>query len=124
LGGRVVKLIGDAVLFTAPDAESACRIALEMAEACERHPLLPMVHIGLAEGDVMRRGGDVYGPVVNLAARLVEHATPGQVLMTEAVAAHCGRLTRALGTQRLKGISGEHPVAALIRPDGEPTVTS
>jgi adenylate cyclase len=115
LGGRVVKLIGDEVLFTAPDPESACRIALEMAEACEHHALLPMVHIGLAQGDVMRRDGDVFGPVVNLAARLVEHARPGQVLMTEAVAARCGRPTEALGTRHLKGISGEHPVAALVR---------
>jgi hypothetical protein len=77
-GGRVVKLIGDEVLYTTPDAVSACTLALDLSQVCRDHPLLPSVRAGVAMGRVMLRDGDVFGPVVNLAARLVKAAEPGE----------------------------------------------
>jgi adenylate cyclase len=49
-GGRVVKLIGDEILYTTPDAGSACTLALDLAQVCSDHPLLPSVRAGVAMG--------------------------------------------------------------------------
>jgi class 3 adenylate cyclase len=114
--GRVVKLIGDEVLFTAPDPAAACRIALELAAACDAQELLPAAHVGLAGGSVMLREGDVFGPVVNLAARFVKEAEPGQVVTTEEIARSAGCAFEAIGHRRLKGMATEAQLVALTRP--------
>ena len=80
-GGRVVKLIGDEVLYTAPTIERAVAIATALEAALEGHPGLPRARCGLAVGDVTLQGGDVFGPVVNLAARVVREAAPGEILV-------------------------------------------
>jgi adenylate cyclase len=82
-GGRVVKLIGDEIMFVLPDAASAMALALELARELAHDPELPEVRIGLAAGPVVSHAGDYYGDVVNLAARLVKAADPGSALMTE-----------------------------------------
>jgi adenylate cyclase len=79
--GRVIKTIGDEVLFVADSAEEGGRIALDLAEGQLADPDFPEVRVGLAHGDVMTRLGDVYGPVVNIASRLTSLARPGRVLV-------------------------------------------
>jgi adenylate cyclase len=113
--GRVVKHIGDEVLFTAPDAVAACGIALDLAAACDAHERLPQARVGLARGKVMLREGDVFGPVVNLAARLVKTAEPSQVVTTEEVARSAGCQFESIGRRSLKGIAAEAQLVALIR---------
>ena len=78
-GGQVVKLIGDEVMFVAPDPATACKVALGLVDGFARDETTP-VRVGIAAGTVLFREGDYYGPVVNLAARLVKHAAPGGVL--------------------------------------------
>jgi class 3 adenylate cyclase len=90
MGGRVVKLIGDEVLYTAGDASSACTIALNLAAAFDQHPVIPQVRAGIAAGEVLLRDGDVFGPVVNLAARAVKLAAPGEVVTPTELAAAAG----------------------------------
>jgi adenylate cyclase len=80
-GGRVVKLIGDEIMFVVGDPVAACAIALDIVAALEHHAVLPRVRGGLADGDVLTLGGDCFGPVVNLAARLVKEAEPGGVVV-------------------------------------------
>lgn len=79
-GGRVVKTIGDAVLFVADDAPTGARIALGMAREFGVDSPTP-VRVGLVWGRVLSRFGDVFGPSVNLAARLTEQADAGEVLL-------------------------------------------
>jgi len=79
-GGNVVKLIGDEVMFVAPDRTVGCSIALSLAEHFAADKLLPEVRVGIAAGEVVLREGDYYGAVVNLAARIVKQAPPGTVL--------------------------------------------
>jgi adenylate cyclase len=79
-GGRVVKTIGDEVMFVAADSADAARIALRLTERSAVDELLPEARAGLAGGTVLAQEGDYYGPVVNLASRLVELARPGSVL--------------------------------------------
>lgn len=81
-GGRIIKTIGDEVLFVADDATAAAEAALRMAERGEDdEDRFPRVRAGVAYGDVVSRLGDVYGPVVNIAARLTSVARPGSVLV-------------------------------------------
>lgn len=79
--GRVVKHIGDEVMFSAVDAATGARIARSLvARFTERHGVAP--HAGVAYGEVLGRGGDYYGPVVNLASRLADIAVPDEILVT------------------------------------------
>jgi adenylate cyclase len=80
-GGRIVKTIGDEVLFQAEDAASAAEIALELLEAAEADERLPDLRAGLAYGPVVSRLGDVYGSTVNIASRLTSISRPGWVLV-------------------------------------------
>ena len=61
-GGKVIKMIGDEVLFTSERTEAASEIALEFLEACAADPIMPQVRIGLAAGPTLLWEGDVYGP--------------------------------------------------------------
>jgi adenylate cyclase len=82
-GGRVVKMIGDEVMFAVDDGAFAADIAIALVEACARDTLVPDVRIGLASGPTLSWEGDLYGPTVNLASRLVNFARPGTVLVAE-----------------------------------------
>jgi class 3 adenylate cyclase len=114
-GGRVVKLIGDEVLYTANDEVSACTIALDLETTFTDHPTIPPTRAGLAGGDVLLRDGDVFGPVVNLAARAVKIAGPGDVVTEPAVAAAAGLSAEPLGQHSLKGFDADVELCRLVR---------
>lgn len=78
-GGRVVKTIGDEVMFVVSDPGSGCRAATDMLAALEAEGL-PEARVGIAFGPVVGYEGDYFGDVVNLAARLVALADPMSVL--------------------------------------------
>jgi len=78
--GAVVKTIGDEVMFVATTAADAAEIAVELVAFADQHPALRGLRGGLAWGRLVRGYGDYYGPVVNLAARAVKEAQPGEVL--------------------------------------------
>lgn len=83
--GRVVKTIGDEVMFVDADMANAANIALRLTERSAVDELLPEARAGLAADSVLSQEGDYYGPVVNLASRLVELARPGTVLVSAEV---------------------------------------
>ena len=83
--GRVVKTVGDGVLFTAGTAVDAVEIGLELPEAWDAEDRPPL-RVGAAHGAVLTRLGDVYSPVVNLASRLTSIARPGTVLVDRELA--------------------------------------
>ena len=112
-GGRVVKLIGDEVLYTAPDPATECEIALELAELMRHHPRLPVVRAGVAFGEVMLRDGDVFGPVVNLAARAAKVGGPGEVVVESELADASGFESEPLGVLDIRGF-GTVGLARLI----------
>jgi adenylate cyclase len=82
-GARVVKTIGDEVMFVGLTRETVAA-ALTLREAAST-ATLPPLRIGLAAGAVVARDGDYFGPVVNLASRLTELARPGELLVPAAL---------------------------------------
>jgi adenylate cyclase len=83
-GGRVIKTIGDEVMAIFPSAAVAGKAAVEIQLAV--HAMAPVgkvrlgVRIGMQHGPVVEREGDVFGDTVNLAARLTEMASRGQII--------------------------------------------
>jgi adenylate cyclase len=104
-GGRVIKLIGDAVLFTATDLRDGCAIALAVTGLLRQHDRLPACRVGLAAGEVMLRDGDVFGRVVNLAARAAGEAAPNDVVIPTSLAHELGLQGTSLGPRRLRGFA-------------------
>ena len=85
-GGRIIKTVGDEVLFVAWPPLAAAAIALDIATEIGADPLLPDVRVGLATGPVVARLGDVFGITVNRASRLTSIAQPGTVMVDDATA--------------------------------------
>ena len=86
-GGRAVKFIGDEVFFAFVDADAACACALDLLTLA-RDETIPDVRVGMAHGEVVARAGDYYGPVVNLASRLVNVADSGTAIVSTGLAQH------------------------------------
>ncbi len=100
-GARVVKTIGDAVLYVADDVATGAEVALGLAEApTTRGAHGVPVRVSLVWGRVLARFGDVFGPSVNLASRLVDIADPGSVLVDRGTAGLLADDTRFALTAR------------------------
>lgn len=112
-GGRVIKTIGDEVMFAVDDPRTAADIALTLAQRLSDLDGRAELHVGLAYGPVLRRLGDYYGTVVNLASRLTALARPGTVLvdraMADALADHPEVHIRQLRSLALRGFPSVEP---------------
>ena len=120
-GASVVKRMGDAVMFMTPAPGVACELALDLVDATDADERLPPLCVGLAFGPVIVRGGDVYGPFVNLAARLCAAAAPGTIVVAADVESRLRRLTdryRFAGPEllTLAGFAETVPAFAVARP--------
>lgn len=111
-GGRVIKSIGDELMCAFPEASAALRAASEMQlTQADAEPELSL-RIGFHAGDTIERDGDLFGDTVNVAARVVALANPGQIFTTGPTALalpefmHTG--TRKLGSLSVRG--KEQPV--------------
>ena len=110
-GGRVVKTLGDAVLFVADELMVAADIVCAMVEFLNSQPGMLPVRASLVHGRVVSRSGDIFGPPVNLASRLVDIAPRGQILMDSTSAKQLQKLdkegffaVRPAKTQDLQGL--------------------
>ncbi|HEX7323107.1 MAG TPA: adenylate/guanylate cyclase domain-containing protein [Mycobacterium sp.] len=81
-GGRVVKFIGDAVMWVSSTAEHLAQAAADLVNHPRAHAAGVQVRAGLAFGAILAINGDYFGTPVNLAARLVAAAAPEQILAT------------------------------------------
>lgn len=81
---RIIKTIGDEILYVTDDPVAAVEVALTLTErGADPDDPFPPVRAGLAHGEVVVRLGDVYGSTVNVAARLTSLARPGTVVVDE-----------------------------------------
>jgi len=113
--GRVIKSLGDAVLWVCDTPEEAVEVALTAVARGEADDDgFPQVRAGVAYGDVVLRLGDVFGATVNVASRLTSIARPGTVLVDEGAAASldgAGVDLRKLRRVSVKGYSRLQPYA-------------
>ena len=108
LGGRVIKMIGDEVMFAVDFVGAGVEIALSLAEAYHDDEALSDVRVGLAYGPVLEREGDLFGPTVNLASRIVSIAYAASVVASadihDALQDVEGLRWKSLRTRQLKDI--------------------
>lgn len=106
-GGRVVKTLGDEVVFVADTATDAALIGCHLVEKIGGDRSLPDLRVGIATGRVVARLGDVFGTPTNLAARLTALAERNSVLVDEATADALAEermlVVRALPPQNVRG---------------------
>ena len=119
-GGRVVKMIGDEVMFVTDEPAAAAEIGLTLAEVYADDETVSDVRVGLAHGSVLSWQGDYFGSTVNLASRIVNIAYVGAVVVSseirELLTDDERFALKAVRPRRLKGI-GITPLWAVRRPD-------
>src|SRR3954471_12695870 len=114
-GARVVKFLGDAVMYVPPDAGPALAVADELVAAASVRGMT--ARAGVTVGTVLALDGDYFGPVVNLAARLVAIAETDTIFASDPVVE---RLDDAwsvlpLGPQQIRGFDEPVSVSRLRR---------
>lgn len=112
--GRVVKTLGDSVLYMATSPEEGVEIAWDIVKVIGGDQRLPDVRVGVVTGPVVLRMGDVYGRAVNLAARLVGVARRNRVITDQHTAERLDENryeTRVLPARPVRGFGDLEPVA-------------
>jgi len=126
-GGRVIKNIGDSVMAEFLDPAACVRSAVELQRRSFRlNQTLPVrervqLRIGINHGLGFRHEGDVYGDVVNVAARITKRTGPAQVLVSakvkEAIAGDRDLRCNWLGKVAMKGKAEEEDVYEVVWTD-------
>ncbi|WP_194925217.1 adenylate/guanylate cyclase domain-containing protein [Catenulispora pinisilvae] len=115
-GGRLIKTLGDEIMFAADSPARAARIALDLLASMRRTEAVPELRIGVAYGHVVQRNGDIYGTTVNLAARLTSLAEPDQIVvdpeLAKALDPDAAFALAPIGTRMVRGL-GEIEASAL-----------
>lgn len=86
-GGHIVKRMGDGLMAVFADPTTAVRAAIEAREAVKSLDVegyTPRMRVGIHTGRPQRIGSDWLGIDVNLAARVMERATRGELVVSEA----------------------------------------
>ncbi|WP_416352806.1 adenylate/guanylate cyclase domain-containing protein [Arthrobacter sp. TB 26] len=113
-GGRLVKTVGDEVLYIAETPAAGAEISLALCQAFTEDEILPEARVAMVWGRILSRLGDIYGPTVNLAARLTALADPGTVLVDSMTAAALENDERFVLLPRpaedVRGFGEIHPV--------------
>ena len=113
-GGRLVKTVGDEVLYIAETPAAGAEISLALSRAFTDDEILPQARVAMVWGRILSRLGDIYGPTVNLAARLTALADPGTVLVDSMTAAALEQDERFVLVPRpaedVRGFGEIHPV--------------
>lgn len=110
-GAEDIKMLGDACLVRADHAARAVELGVALVEGVGARHGFPDVRVGLHTGGAVRRGDDWFGSAVNIAARVVALAGPGDVLLTQAAREAAGGLPDVEFDDR-----GVHELRHLPRP--------
>ncbi|EHK55505.1 adenylate/guanylate cyclase domain-containing protein [Allomesorhizobium alhagi] len=122
--GPPIKWIGDEAMLSFPEPENAIQVLGTLLQACRQEPRLPLTRAGLNHGQVIRRGNDLFGSTVNIAARIAALAGPGQLLATQPIAetaAAKGIMVHDLGKKALRSVADEVPLYEIeLAPSPDP----
>jgi adenylate cyclase len=117
-GGRVIKTLGDSVLFVCEQADTAYDVSADIVRLIGSDRALPDVRVGLATGPVVLRLGDVFGPAVNLSARMTSVARRNRVIVDQRTAELLPAdefVIRPLPARPVRGFGDVEPVAVRRR---------
>jgi YVTN family beta-propeller protein len=123
-GGHDVRSTGDGflVVFDSARAAVSCALAIQRELTEREHPI--RVRIGLNAGEVLRRGDELFGAAINLAARVMDRADGGEILTTDTVRQLVGTMTdasfRDRGRVALKGFAERQRLYEVRAADAEP----
>jgi adenylate cyclase len=107
-GGDVIKWLGDGVMSYFPDPASGVVSSLEMVERAKTRSL-PPARVGIHAGPVIFQEGDYFGRTVNIASRIADYASPGEVVVSQEVVEaipNGGLRFSEIGPVDLKGVVG------------------
>src|SRR5918996_4306011 len=128
-GARVVKRIGGRLMMLAENADAASRTAVALQVAAGSFDETGAggklgLGIGFHHGPVIEANADVFGDTVNVAARLVEQAARGQILLdahtAQGVNGLYRRSIRRLYSMQLKGLNEELALCEMVWRADEP----
>jgi len=110
-GGQTINTTGDGFItaFTGPSRAVRCAEAIR-AEVAR---LDLGIRAGIHTGECERRGTDIGGLAVHIAARILAHASPRQILVSGTVkdlTVGSGLELTSAGVRALKGVPGEWPL--------------
>jgi class 3 adenylate cyclase len=123
--GTIVKTIGDEVMCTFASAREAAAAAADMQRSVKQAVVNGdidvkslAVRVGFHSGPVISHSADVFGDTVNVAARLIAHAKPGQILFAKQtlrlLPSATGVDVRFVGSAEVKGKKGLFELFELI----------
>jgi adenylate cyclase len=122
-GGHVVKTQGDGFMIAFADPEQAVRFSADVQRALQGDPerwKAIRIRIGIHMGTSVRRGDDLFGLDVAMAARVADQADGGEILVSEPVRDAIGELDGIeVGDPReveLKGLRGTHNLYPVLEP--------
>lgn len=112
--GKEIKHLGDGIMASFPvtssSVEAAVYIQIEIRKYIEKNPEVPLeVKIGIDAGEPIAEDDDLFGTTVQMAARIVDKASTGEIFVSDTVRGMCsGKAFRfdELGRYDLKGING------------------
>lgn len=113
---RLVKTLGDEIMFVADTVEQAGRIAIHLHQTHARGKDMPQLRIGMATGPVLNRMGDVFGTTVNRASRMTALARPGTTVVDSTTNEGLQEVdfhTKALAPRPVRGLGIVRPYALL-----------
>ena len=119
--GYVFSIAGDSfgAAFASPEAAVSAATRAQIALHAEEWEGLPdglRVRMGLHLGTTQERAGNYFGPVVNLAARVMSAAWGGQILCTAAIAERVAAPMPPLGDHHLRDVEGTVTLHQVLAP--------
>jgi adenylate cyclase len=113
--GYVVKSQGDGFMIAFAQPEQAVWCSMDVQRELAKRPNGIRVRIGIHSGKSVRRGDDLFGRNVAMAARVAAAAEGGEVLVSESVRDAVGDVSFDDGRDvELKGFSGTHRLYAVV----------
>jgi len=111
--GREVKHTGDGIMASFDEAinsvECAIEIQREFSQYNASNPSEKLfLRIGISAGEPIEENDDLFGTVVQLAARLCNHAQPGQIVVSDVICDECNPSAfpfNPIGEIELKGFT-------------------
>ena len=110
-GGDTINTTGDGFITAFAGPTRAIQCAEAICRELSEHGL--KIRVGVHSGECERRGSDLGGLAVHIASRILEHAPPGEILVSGTVkdlTVGSGLDMTPAGTQTLKGVPGDWPL--------------